>query len=732
MKKIFIFSLFVAILLGSNGCFKDLDTVPLDPLEITSGVVYNDPANYRKVLAKLYAGMAVSGQEGPAGQPDISGIDEGFGQYLRGYWYHQVLTTDEAVIGWADQTIFDFHNQTWTAQDGFTYAFYSRIFYQISLCNEFIRETTDERLNSRNVSGALRNEILGYRAEARFLRALSYWHALDLFRNVPFVTENDPVGSFFPEQTNAQALFTYLEGELKAIEPLIAPARGNEYGRADRGAVWALLAKLYLNAEVYIGQNKYEDCLRECEKLINNGYALEPTYAHLFLTDNHRSKEIIFPIAFDGIRTRTWGGMTFIINASIGGSMRAADLGMAGGWGGTRTTRQLVEKFPQDLSGIVKPYNPGASASYPKVYIPGSNSGFNGTDTRNSLSSKARNNIYEGYRYFPEDNMEFVVLRNPSSTLSGKLGSNNQDGTLQTNGANIQVGPKGLYYIKISLVPGNLSYELERQEWFVEGSATGGEEVPLVWTENSDFGVIQAELNLEPGSFRFVGKGANLITLGDNGQDGLLELNGDPIAIDGGGYRIQLSLRQHDYTYQLGLTSFDRRGIFYTQGQTLDIDNLSLFTNGYGVQKFKNISSTGAPGSNATFPDTDFPMFRLADIYLMAAECILRGAGGGDKGRAINYINEVRRRAFSSAAGNIKEADLSLDFLLDERARELYWEGHRRTDLIRFGKFSTSNYLWQWKGGVKEGKSVPTFRNIFPIPAADMSANPRLKQNDGY
>ena len=84
---------------GAVACFKDLDTVPLDPDELTANAVYKDPAAYRQVLAKLYAGFAVSGQKGPSGQPDISGIDEGFGQYLRGYWYHQELTTDEAVVG---------------------------------------------------------------------------------------------------------------------------------------------------------------------------------------------------------------------------------------------------------------------------------------------------------------------------------------------------------------------------------------------------------------------------------------------------------------------------------------------------------------------------------------------------------------------------------------------------------------------------------------------------------
>ena len=202
IQKIKIFGV-IALLMGSVGCFKDLNTEPIDPDVLTAANVYKDPAAYKQVLAKLYAGFAVSGQQGPAGQADISGIDEGFGQYLRGFWYHQELSTDEAVIGWNDQTIKDFHSQTWTASDGFIYAFYSRIFYQISLANEFMRETTDEKLTDRGVDATLKAEIQKYRAEARYLRALSYWHALDLFRNPPFATEDNVVGTFTPDQTNA-------------------------------------------------------------------------------------------------------------------------------------------------------------------------------------------------------------------------------------------------------------------------------------------------------------------------------------------------------------------------------------------------------------------------------------------------------------------------------------------------------------------------------------------------
>src|SRR6185503_14218898 len=124
-------------------------------------------AAYKAVLAKVYAGLAISGQQGPAGQPDIQGIDEGFGQYLRGYYYHQELSTDEAIIGWNDQTIKDFHAQSWTSGDGFTFAFYSRLYYQIVICNEYLRETTDAKLSSRGVDANLSTQIHGYRAEVR-------------------------------------------------------------------------------------------------------------------------------------------------------------------------------------------------------------------------------------------------------------------------------------------------------------------------------------------------------------------------------------------------------------------------------------------------------------------------------------------------------------------------------------------------------------------------------------
>lgn len=521
-KAMFLFGCAAVII----SCTSEIDD--LKPInQETSVNAFDDPASYQAFLAKIYAGISVSGQQGPAGNADIAGLDEGFSNYLRLYWKLQQLTTDEAVIGWNDGTIKDLHYQNWTPGNEFIRTMYDRIMYQVGLCNEFLRQTTTEKLNSRGVEASLQADIQVYRAETRFMRALSYYHALDMYQNVPFVTENDIVGAFLPRQTNAQDLFDYLESELLAIDADL-DAVGNDYGRANKAAAWMLLSKLYLNAEVYVGTDRYTDARIQIEKVINSSYMLVGNYEHLFLADNDQGNEIIFPITFDGLNTQAYGGMTFLVHAPVGGSMSASDFGVNGGWAGVRTTSAFVEKFPG-----------------------------------------------------------------------------------------------------------------------MENSADG-------------------------------------------------------------------------------------RELLYTDGQSLEIDNISAFNNGYAVAKYKNVDQNGNAGSDPSgdFPDTDFPLFRLADAYLMYAEANLRG-GGGDINTAVGYINLLRERAYGDMSGNISTGDLTLDFILDERSRELYWEGHRRTDLIRFNQF-TSNGVWPWKGNVQAGSTTPAFRDIFPIPTSDLSANPTLQQNPGY
>ncbi|MEM9821360.1 MAG: RagB/SusD family nutrient uptake outer membrane protein, partial [Bacteroidota bacterium] len=455
-----------------TACFSDLDTIPIDPDEITAATVYDDPGSYEQVLAKLYAGLSVTGQEGPSGASDISGIDEGFGQYLRAFWHHQELTTEEAVVGWNDQTIKNFHYHQWDANDTFIAAFYYRIFYQIAVCNEFLRESTPEKLAERNVDAALQEEVQTFRAEARFLRALSYWHALDHFRNVPFVTEEDPVGSFFPRQTNAAELFDYIESELLAIENDLMEPR-SVYGRADKGAAWMLLAKLHLNADVYVGRSNASECLTYCNKIIQSGgYSLEADYEHLFMADNHTSQEVIFPVIYDGINTRTWGGTTFLTRAGIGGSMVPSEFGVVSGWGGLRVTSALVNKYPSVAgqgSGLI--VAPGTSEEYPFIYIPGSYQGWNLNDLNSTIASPNDDGVYEGYVWLGDPTDEFRVAETPN--FAGSYGDNNGDGILDLNsGVNIKAPSPGFYKVDVNL--NDLSYSLEKTEWGIIGSATPG------------------------------------------------------------------------------------------------------------------------------------------------------------------------------------------------------------------------------------------------------------------
>ncbi|MNX91995.1 SusD family protein [compost metagenome] len=287
-----------------------------------------------------------------------------------------------------------------------------------------------------------------------------------------------------------------------------------------------LQAKLYMNAKVYIGIEKYADALPLINKVIASPYSIHNNYNQLFYADNDKNgaqNEFIFAIAFDGLKTQTYGGTTFLAHAPVGGSMDPVKFGINGGWGGIRTTSAFVDKFPA----------------------------------------------------------------------------------------------------------GNT----------------------------------------------------------------------------------------------------DTRGIFWTDGQSKDINNISSFTDGYAVQKFRNIKVDGSQGSDATgnFVDIDFPIFRLADAYLMYAECAVRGSGS--LGTATTYVNALRTRANTTS---ITQSELTLDFVLDERARELHFEGQRRTDLVRFGKFTGGSYIWPWKGGVKTGAPTQSFRDIFPIPADAIVANQNLIQNPGY
>jgi hypothetical protein len=536
-KNIKIATLGLAGALTMTSCLNELDQAPVDPDSFTEIDVFADAASAKGALAKLYAALAITGQQGPSGQGDIQGIDEGSSQFTRMLYNLNELTTDHAVVAWGDPGLPNLHAMDWTSSNQWVEGMYYRLAQEVSFTNSFIS-------NAAALSSDA--EVAAYIAEARFLRAYAYYNLLDLFGEVPLLTE---LKAEKPSQASKDEIFNFIESELIAIESDLKATGSNEYGRVDETAAQALLSRLYLNAESFIGVDKYTECVTYSNKVFNSAYSLHvsdangngSSYDDLFLADNDANgaaNEMIFPLLFDGIQTQTYGGMTFLVHASVGGSMNPVDFGINGGWFGLRSTKALVEKF-----------NPSASNS-----------------------------------------------------------------------------------------------------------------------------------------------------------------NGEPIAWG------------------------DNRALFYTDGQAFEIDKISEFSGGYTITKFKNVTSQGEAGSdpNGDFPDSDLPLIRVAEIYLNYAEAVLRGGAGGSESQALDYVNQLRARAFGDNSGNIDATALSLQFVLDERSRELYWEGFRRTDLIRYGQYTTGSYLWPFKGDVSTGTAVESYRSVFPIPANVIAVNPNLVQNEGY
>ncbi|HZE85510.1 MAG TPA: RagB/SusD family nutrient uptake outer membrane protein, partial [Puia sp.] len=341
----------IAALATSPGCTKKLDLVPTNA--ITASKAYSTPAGYKEGLAKVYAAFALTGNTGGTGSPDIPTqiiSDEGNSDFLRLYFNLQELTTDEAGWTWQnDAGIQGLHEMSWSSINPIVDGLYYRSFFQITLANDFINQSSDASLSSKGIKGADADNIRNYRAEARLLRAYQYWVLMDLFANPPFATEKDAIGSFIPKQIARKDLFAYIESELKAIDAGLKAPKTNEYGRADQAAAWALLARMYLNAQVYTGTARFTDAITYCNKVINAGYTLHPDYTQLMLADNNlNTDEFIFTITYDGTYTQNYGGTTYLVHgpAGVPGSIS----GSSGSWTGLRCTQNFVTLF-SDYSG---------------------------------------------------------------------------------------------------------------------------------------------------------------------------------------------------------------------------------------------------------------------------------------------------------------------------------------------------------------------------------------------
>lgn len=525
-KTIGVMYLFVVALVS---CTDDLNITPNDDQTVLSEAFFQEETAYRQALAGIYGNLALTGTDG-ATSSNLKGIDAGTSQFGRVLLYTQTLAADQMIWSYEnDAGTRELQRNIWTSQNPLLLGMFSRAHLSVALANNYLRETTDEKLAARGVSESTKNEIIAYRAEARLMRAMAYYYLMDLFGKANFADETTPINAQAEVYDRTQ-LFAFIESELKAIDTdLIAP-RQNEYGRADKAVAYMILAKIYLNAEVYIGENRYTECIDYCEQIIAGGYELADDYLHNFMADNNTNSatnEIIFPIVSDGVTTQNFGPTTVMINGSVGSIEKNGDEVGVGteGWGGAlRVRREFAELW---------------------------DGSFN-EDDRNTIISAER---------------------------------------------------------------------------------------PITITDISD-------------------------------RD-----------------------------------------------------------TGFIIQKYSNATSTGTFGADQTFVDTDFPLYRLADVYLMYAEAHLRG-GGGNLGTAVGYVNDLRTRA--NNPNLISTGDLTLDFILDERSRELHWEAHRRQDLIRYNRYTGGNYNWAWKGNGSNGIAIPSHFNIYPIPANSIAANPNLKQNPGY
>lgn len=340
MKNI-ILAAMVAVGLGFGSCTDDLNQQP--QIGVTSGVVYSTVAGYESVMAKIYGSYSLIGQS-KAGQADIGSY--GGYDFLRSYFNLQEGTTDEAAFRWlSGDNLWSLAYVNWDNTDPNVSDTYYRLYYNIALCNEFLRYCTPESLGKFQADEQA--AIQTYAAEARFMRALSYYIVTDLFRQGPFVDENTPTSGVMPPAYTASQILEFVESEISEIEPSLLD--NPPYGRAGKGAAYTLLARMYLNHHVYTGgATRFDECISACSKVMALGYSLEPDYLKLFNADNNlRSNEIIFAFADDATNATTWGAGTYLVCGSVGSdnSQTAADYGIVSGWGNFRAHGQFYDLF---------------------------------------------------------------------------------------------------------------------------------------------------------------------------------------------------------------------------------------------------------------------------------------------------------------------------------------------------------------------------------------------------
>lgn len=343
-KYIALGSMALSLGAGVSSCTGDLDVEPDDPNKQTT---LTTPEEWYGYFQSLYGNLLYEGGLTPAG------VDGGAGTWMRCHWNLQEITADEAIIlnTWNDPGYADLKYNTWVSDNTWEFMAYQREATSIKLCSEFL-----SKVDGAKSAGVSEEMIEQMKAEARVLRAYCYYYMIDLFGRGPWIT-NEPVGAEAPVYDRKQ-LFEAVTAELTDVinNGALLDSKNQSYGRLSKQAAEMILAKLYLNAEVYAGEAMYDKCAQWCQEIMKDTNVLADEYKYLFCATNDRyvgkGKEIIFAIPQDANHMQTYGGTTYLTAGAYFGVVPdelKQELGAGGQeWGGLKMRPELVDRLATD------------------------------------------------------------------------------------------------------------------------------------------------------------------------------------------------------------------------------------------------------------------------------------------------------------------------------------------------------------------------------------------------
>lgn len=638
INKIFMTLGVAAGTLGLSSCVNDLDLSPVDP-SVTTDV----SKNMDQVFADIYLNFATFGANGDSPVKDFDG---GMAAFQRAIFTAEEMPTDEACWLWDPEKFGQINYGFVTPDVPCVFGFYSRLIINITLCNDFIQSVNDGKFD---LDEAGQKRAQEYVRQARILRGACYFYMLSFYENPPYADETTPVGAQ-PSQPGRAEVYRLVTADLEDVVASYNNDNSTYYGFVGLDAAQSILAKIYLNAEVFSGTPDYAKCYQHSKAVIDRlgkggkyGNGLAPTYASLFGCNNQMYvvgnggspvNEIIWTIPASKYvdngnvveNLTSWSGSTFMIAA----------------WNGSNGVETTV-----------------ACPTMDPAY-----SGKKGEDLIFTDADGTRHI----YVYISDKDKYDQALKDYDSVKSDN---------------------KTAWKTVVEELVADVAYSFDPA---AKGYMTGQ------WFNATE------------------------------------------------GWKCMVArksfVRKFDWNdVEMSQSNDSRVGFWQTSSHGFTAENTSLVgddwgSNGYIAMKYTNwaYDQNGEIdyAASALVPMTacyggDYAAIRLAEVYLMAAEAILQG-GGGSQAEALQYVNNVRQRAYGD--NYTPWTSLSMSELQDERCRELYQENTRRTDLIRWNKWCTG-YTWEWKGGLSSGTNLPEYTKSYPIPTRVMTSS-SLQQMTGY